>query len=102
GLGTLRRVGAVRRPGIIAQRVFTRRRGAARYCTPPTPGPAEARSVVARSLRRTMKDFWVVDGEEGCAGAGRSTRRAVLRVAPRPPRASREITSASNLTYAAL
>jgi hypothetical protein len=33
-----------------------------------------------RSLRRSHKDFEVVDGEELCAGAWRSIPEAVLRV----------------------
>ena len=35
--------------------------------------------MAERSLRRTIKEFGVVDGEGWCAGAQRSTRRAVLR-----------------------
>jgi len=50
-----------------------------------------ARSAAHGSLRRTIKEFEGVDGEERCARAWRSTRRAVLRVlrhAPRSPRRS--------------
>ena len=35
--------------------------------------------MAERSLRRTIKEFGVVDSEGWCAGAQRSTRRAVLR-----------------------
>jgi hypothetical protein len=43
------------------------------------PADAEARSRVQRSLRRTLKDFDLVDGEERCNGAPTTTRRAVRR-----------------------
>jgi len=46
---------------------------------------------VERSLRRTLEDFEVVDGEVWCAGARCSTVKAVLRVLRGPPRAPREI-----------
>jgi hypothetical protein len=39
-----------------------------------------------RSLRRTIKDFDVVDQEERCTGAGVATWRVELRASAVPPR----------------
>ena len=46
-------------------------------------GGAETHAEISR---RTFKDFDVVDGEEQCAGASDSTRRAVLNASVVPPR----------------
>jgi hypothetical protein len=59
-----------------------------RSLTPNRNGADPAGSVAERSVRRTLEDFEVVDGEDLCVGARVSTPRGVDRGHPSNPAAS--------------
>ena len=63
----------------------TRRRGAVRRSRLPSPRSAEARRAAQGSLRRTIKDYDVVDGEEKCTAVRAPIWRLVLCASAVPP-----------------